>query len=225
MKKNLKTLKNLHLETWKLLLILIPLAFLALTFLRLDHIEMTRLRSEVIDADASEDGERLQTSLSSLRDFTRTHIVVNIVEKNGDTGLLFGTGPFYLEKSYQKAAESAILEAEKKLNTGETTGNIFLAASDACKPVAIANGWSWNSPEYLNCITSKLAKTPSSSEIVDTLTADVPSTELFRIEYSSPIWTFSISGILLLICAIMLVVILTRFFIWIVIRLSLLFIK
>ena len=222
MKKNLK---KLHFATWKLLIILIPLLFLALTFLRLDHIEMTRLRSEVIDADAALDTERLTSSLASLRDFTRSHIVVNIVEKNGNTALLFGTGPFYLEKSYEQAASDAILEAEKKLNDGEVTGNIYLAASDTCKPQAIAGGWAWNSPEYISCMTSELAKTPAAGDIVDTLTADVPSTETFRIEYSSPLWAPSIAGFIILVCLIITVVIITRFLIWIVIRLSLLFIR
>ena len=225
MKKKEKKKHSFHLATWKLLLIFIPLAFLALTFLRLDHIEMTRLRASVLEADSFGDNDRISASLTDLKNFTSGHIIVNIVEKNGNTDLLFGTGPFYLEQSYQRSAEKAILEAEKKLNNGEVTSNIYLAASDTCKPQAIAGGWAWNSPEYINCMTTELQKTPAASDIVDTLTADVPSTELFRYEYSSPLWAPSIAGFIILICLIMLVVIFTRFIIWIIIRLSLLFVK
>lgn len=215
--------KRFNIKTWQLILVFIPLSFLALTLLRIDHIKMTELRSDVLAKDSSGTEEELSASLMALRSFVSSHIVINISEKNGNTDMFFGTGPFYLENTYKKAADKALKEAEKKLNDGETTRNIFAEASDTCKPQAIAGGWEWDSPEYIDCMMSEISKTPASADIVDTLKADIPSTELYRREYSSPIWTFSFSGVVIALCAIMLVVIFTRFIIWIIIRVSLLF--
>lgn len=224
MKKSRTHKNRFTIKTWQLALIFIPLCFLALTLLRLDHIEMTRLRSIVLEKDASGTEEELSSALTELRDFVSSRIVVSVLEKNGNTEVYFGTGPFYLENTYKKAAGRAISEAEKKLNDGETTRNIYIEASNVCKPQAIAGGWTWDSPEYIECMTGELAKTPASADIVDTIMADIPSTELYRREYSSPVWTFSLSGIVIGLCAIMLVVIFTRFIIWIIVRISLLFI-
>jgi len=111
--------------------------------------------------------------------------------------LSFGTGPFYLEHSYHLAADAALSEAETKLTKDDNNpyGNIYILASDVCKPLAAANGWIWSSPGYINCMTTEIQKYPSSSELVDTLVADIPSTELYRREFSSPLWAPSFSGL------------------------------
>ena len=218
-------LKKLKIQTWQLALILIPLLFLAATFLRLDHIKMTELRSAVLAADESGDETEISSSLSELAAFTRKNIVINIVDDNGEQKIVFGTGPFYLEHSYLRAAEKALDEAEKQL-TDDTNpnGNIFAAAMNVCKPQAIANGWAWNSPGYLDCMTGEINKYPSSENLTDQISAKIPSTELYRKEFSSPLLAFSLSGITILLCLILIVVIFIRFIIWIILRLSLLFV-
>lgn len=218
-------LKKLKIQTWQLALILIPLLFLAATFLRLDHIKMTELRSAVLTADESGDEAEISSSLSELAAFTRKNIVINIVDDNGEQKIVFGTGPFYLEHSYLRAAEKALDEAEKQL-TDDTNpnGNIFAAAMNVCKPQAIANGWAWNSPGYLDCMTGEINKYPSSENLTDQISAKIPSTELYRKEFSSPLLAFSLSGITILLCLILIVVIFIRFIIWIILRLSLLFV-
>ena len=218
-------LKKIKLHTWQLILILIPLLFLAATFLRLDHIKMTELRTVVLDADAAGDEEKLSNSLSELANFTRKNIVINIIDNNGDQKITFGTGPFYLEQSYLRAADRAISETEAQIaDSTNPNGNIFAAAMNICKPQAIANGWAWNSQPYLDCMTSEINKYPASENLTDQLSANIPSTELYRKEFSSPIWAPSLSGFTILLCLILIVVIFIRFIIWAVIRLSLLFI-
>lgn len=215
-----------NIKTWQLILLLLPSIFLAISFLRLDHIRMTELRSAVLDADELGDDVLLEESLSSLKNFSTSHAIINITEENGKNVISFGTGPFYLEHSYRLAAEAALEEAESKLTKVENPyGNIYLLASEACKPQGIANGWNWTSPEYIACMTSEIGKYPASAEIVDTLSAKIPSTELYRREYSSPIWAPTFGGFVTLFCLILIVVIFTRFIIWIVFRLSLLFLK
>ena len=216
-------LKKVHIKTWQLLLILLPLVFFTATLLRFDHIRMTELRTAVLEADKSGDADSLSSSLSELKSFVNKNIIINITEKNGSSVVSFGTGPFYLEGSYRRAAEVALKEAEKKL-TGDDNpnGNVYALASDVCREAAIANGWTWSDEAYINCMTSEIQKYPSSAEIIDTIKADIPSTEIYRLEFASPIWVFSLSGFFVLLCIVLSVVIITRFIIWIILRLSLL---
>lgn len=211
-------------QNWQLLLILIPLLFITATLLRLDHLRMAELRDAVISADNLGDDALLQEKLQALQEFTFKHVVVNIVERNGTQNLTFGTGPFYLEGQYLRAANEAIAEAESQLaNDSNPNGNIYAAVSAICRPLALANGWAWNSPGYLNCWTSELDKYPAAEELNSQLTANVPSTELFRYDYASPIWTPSWAGWAILACIIILAIIIIRLVIWCVLHIFLLF--
>ena len=40
-------------------------------------------------------------------------------------------------------------------------GNIYGLAGEVCRPIAIANGWSWNSAGYINCMMSEIQKYPA----------------------------------------------------------------
>ena len=214
--------KKVKIQTWQLALILLPLLFIAATFLRLDHIKMTELRSAVLAADAEGDEEKLESSLSELADFTRKNIVINVVEDNGSQKVTFGTGPFYLEQSYLRAANKALAEAKEKLASGSIpNGDIFVAATTSCDSQATANGWAWST--YLACINSEIGKYPSAENLTTEIVADIPSTELYRKNFSSPLWAPSLSGFTILLCLILSVVIFIRFLTWVVIRLSLLF--
>lgn len=211
-------------QNWQLFLILIPLLFVTATLLRLDHLRMVELRDAVLEADSLGDTEILQEKLQALQKFTFTHVVVNITERNGVQKISFGTGPFYLENQYLKAANEAIAEAEGQLaDDSNPNGNIYAAVSAICRPLAIANGWAWNSPGYLNCWTSELAKYPAADELNSQLTANVPSTELFRYDYASPIWAPSWAGWAILACIILLAIIIIRLVIWCVLHIFLLF--
>ncbi len=211
-------------QNWQLLLILIPLLFVTATLLRLDHLRMAELRDAVISADNLGDDALLQEKLQALQEFTFKHVVVNIIERNGTQNLTFGTGPFYLEGQYLRAANEAIAEAESQLaNDSNPNGNIYAAVSAICRPLALANGWAWNSPGYLNCWTSELDKYPAAEELNSQLTANVPSTELFRYDYASPIWAPSWAGWAILACIIILAIIIIRLVIWCVLHIFLLF--
>lgn len=215
-------------KTWQLALILLPLLFVAATLLRFDHLKMVDLRDAVLSADKANDDAAINTAMEQLKSFVDTHTVINIVEKNGRQNLTFGTGPFYLENLYIRTATAAIAKAEEKLQaTGDTNpnGNIFAAAMAVCKPQAIANGWAWNSPGYLNCMTGEINKYPASDDITTTLTANVPSTALYRYDFASPVWTPTASGFVILLCAILIVVIFIRILIWCILRIALIFIK
>ena len=218
-------LKFHKVKTWKLLLILLPLFFVDATLLRIDHIKMTELRDAVLEADKNENDEEIAQSLEKLKDFVFSNIVINIVDDNGAQKITFGPGPFYLEHQYIRAANKALEEAEKKMAADENpNGNIYQMASEVCRPQAITNGWSWNDPNYINCMVGEIQKYPAADEINDTIAASLPSTELYRKNYASPIWAPTLTGLMLLITLIIIVVIFIRGVVWVFLRLSLLFV-
>lgn len=213
-------------RVWQLVLILIPLIFFTATLLRFDHLKMVELRAAVFEADKSEDDAAIQAALTNLRDFVFTHVVVNITESNGAQSITLGTGPFYLENLYLRDANAAIAAAEAELsNDANPNGNIYAAVAAICQPQAIENGWQWYSQPYLDCWTSELAKYPASDQLDVRLTADVPSTELYRRNYASPIWSPTPAGFALLACVIILAIILIRIFVWLILKIALIFLR
>ena len=211
-------------KTWKLTLILVPLFFVDATLLRVDHIRMTELRSAVLTADENENDEEVSRSLEELKNFVFSNIVVNVVDDNGEQKVTFGTGPFYLEHQYIRAANKALEEAEKAIaDDSNPNGNIYAIASEVCRAQAIANGWTWDDANYINCMVGEIQKYPSASEINDTIAASLPSTELYRKEYASPVWAPTFAGIMILITLVIIVVIFIRGITWLFLRLSLLF--
>jgi len=212
-------------KTWWLVVLLIPLLFLDATLMRLDHIRMTELRDAVLEADVGEDDALIAERLAELKRFTFSNIVINVVDDNGAQRITFGTGPFYLEHQYIRAANKALAEAESQLTSDENpNGNVYALAAETCKWLAVENGWTWDNPDYINCMVTEIQKYPAADEIQDRIIASLPSTELYRHNYASPIWAPSLSGFLILITLIIIVVIFIRGLIWIVLRLALLFV-
>ncbi len=213
-------------RNWQLLLILIPLLFVTATLLRLDHIKMVELRDAVIAADAEGDDEKIATSLEKLHEYVLTHVVVNVVESNGISSITLGTGTFYLENQYLRAANAAIEQAESELvDDSNPNGNIYAAVGAVCRQQAIANHWTWDNQGYLDCWTTELAKYPASDNFEANLTAKVPSTELYRVNFVSPIWSASAAGWAMLACAIILIIVKIRILIWVILKIALFFLK
>lgn len=213
-------------RTWQLILIFIPLVFFTATLLRFDHLRMADLRSKVFAADEAGDEAEIERTLTELRNFVYSHTVINVAENNGVSGIVFGTGPFYLEQQYIRAANAAIDAASNQLvDDSNPNGNIYAAVAAICQPQAIANGWAWSDQPYLDCWTSELAKYPESDNLDTNLTAKVPSTELFRYNYASPLFSWTPASIAVIACVVLVVIILIRIVIWCILQLALLFLK
>lgn len=216
---------RVKIKTWVLVIMLLPLLFLDATLLRLDHVRMAEFRDNVLAADMEEDDEKLAAVLTELKEFVFSNIVVNVVEENGVQRVTFGTGPFYLEHKYLRDATKALEEAENTIVDDKNPyGNIYGLAGEKCRALAYQNGWSWNSAEYINCMVTEIQKYPAAEDLQDKLVATLPSTELYRRNYASPIWAPTLTGFMILITLIIIVVILIRFIIFIILRLSLLFV-
>ena len=64
-------------STWKVLLVLILMCFVAATLLRIDHLEMSRLKDAVMEADKNGSDEEIADALIKLQEFTHKHIIFN----------------------------------------------------------------------------------------------------------------------------------------------------
>lgn len=224
-KQSFSRFKKGKIKTWMLLILLVILVFVDATLLRLNHIKMSELRDAVLTADDANDDAAIADGLVKLKEFVFSNTVINVTEENGEQVVSFGTGPFYLEHQYLRAAQAALNDAEAKLaGDSNPNGNIYGLAGDTCKALALQNGWTWDNANFINCMVTEINKYPAASDIQDTVIASLPSTELFRHNYASPIWTPSFLGWLILITIVVVVVIFIRFIIWVVLRLSLLFI-
>lgn len=224
-KQTFSRFKKGKIKTWMLLILLLVLLFVDATILRLNHVKMSELREAVLAADEANDDTAIADGLAKLKEFVFSNTVVNVVEENGEQVVSFGTGPFYLEHQYLRAAEAALKDAEARLaGDSNPNGNIYGLAGNTCKALALQNGWTWDNANFINCMVTEINKYPAAADIQDTIIASLPSTELFRHNYASPIWTPSLLGWLFLITIVVIVVIFIRFIIWIVLRLSLLFI-
>lgn len=212
-------------KTWQLIIILLPMLFVDATLLRVDHIKMTELRDAVLEADKNENDEEILRTLEELKSFVFSNIIINVVDDNGNQKITFGTGPFYLEHQYIRAANKALEDAEKRITEDSNpNGNIYQAASNVCQSQAIANGWSWDDANYINCMMGEIQKYPAANEINDTIIASLPSTELYRKNYASPLWAPTLSGFMILLTLIVIVVIFIRGIVWTILRLSLFFV-
>ena len=224
LKNALKQLKKV--KIWQLLLILAPLLFLTATLLRFDHIKMTELKAEVLAADEEGNDEKIAETLNNLKNFTFSHIVINVVEQNGTSRITFGTGPLYLEHQYLRKTSEILQQAEQNVGTdANPNGNVYAAAMSVCQPQAQRNGWAWNNPDYMNCYLTEINKYPASERIEDTVVVSLPDTTLYRYDFASPMWAPTLTGFAMLASLILAAVIIIRLFAWIVIHIAILFVK
>ena len=214
-----------RISNWKIALVLVLLGFLAATFLRFDHVKMTELRDAVMAADEKDDDEAISNSLNELHAFTLKHIIFNTVEDNGEQRITFGTGPFYLENQYLRKANAAIKKAQEEIdkNSSNPQGNIYKKVAAICDAQGKKYGYQYPDKRYVNCYVNELATYPELDQDLSVSgSAKLPSTELFRYEFASPLWYPCASGILMLICAILAVIFVVRLIIWILLRVALL---
>ncbi|MDR2063522.1 MAG: hypothetical protein LBQ02_01880 [Candidatus Nomurabacteria bacterium] len=198
------------LRTWQLVLILIVLLPVVLSLLRLDNIGMLQRREAVESADESGNEEALKNRLIELQDYVFTHMNAS-------------TGAFYLDKQYERDAAQVLERAGQDLvnNDSNPNGNIYKKASEVCDPQFHVK----YSQAHIACMMRELEKYPSMEEISDTALADLPDTELYRREYVSPFFTFGVTGATIALTAILAVVIITRFLIYLSLRIMLIFYK
>ncbi len=221
--------KIFEVKNWKLFLVVILLGFLAATQLRIDHLRMLDYKQAVLKADQAQNDDEIAKTLAELRDFTSTHIIFNVIEENGNQKIIFGTGAFYLSNQYQRKANEALVAAQDKMLKEDPSmsayGNVYKKVAEVCDAIGKKKGWRYPNNDYLNCFWDELGKYPTTDQLTVSSVANLPSTELFRYDYSSPVWYPCLSGIIILIALVVLLIVLIRIIIWIATSIAILLIK
>jgi hypothetical protein len=184
-KKSIKRLQRI--KTWQLLVVLLLVGFITATFLRLNNIGMIQRREAVLTADKAGNTSDMINRLYDLQRYSASHM-------NADSGV------FYLEQQYRRDVQK-IVDAAK--NVGNPNGNVNVKADAICKPQYTA--WS---PAYVQCFADELAKFPPSPDPVQNVT--LPSTDLYRQSFASPLWSSDFAGWSVLICVLIIIVIAGR---------------
>ncbi len=163
------------------------MAFVAATFLRLNNIGMMQRRDAVLAADKTGDLQVMQSRLYDLQRYTAAHM-------NTDTG------PFDLESQYRRDIQKAIDAAK---SDGNPNGNINAKVDEICRSRVSGYGSAW-----IQCFAEELAKFPPSSD--PSQNASLPSSLLYRHNFTSPLWTPDFAGWSVAVCAVILLMIVTR---------------
>jgi hypothetical protein len=185
-RRDYKRLQNI--KTWQLIILLILAVFLSATLLRLNNIGMVERRTAVINADEAGDNKVIQSRLYDLQRYVAAHM-------NSDMGK-----GVYLESSYKRAAKVAYEAAASDTNSN---GNIYKKAVDTCQPKFTSFSYT-----YTQCIINELAKYPAGSSLNSSV--NLPSTDLYRYNYVSPVWSPDFAGWSVIICVVILIMILAR---------------
>lgn len=186
-KKSIRQLQRV--KTWQLLILFILVAFIAATFLRLNNIGMLQRRDAVLTADKAGDETIIQSRLYDLQRFAAEHMNAS-------------TGPFYLEGQFKRNAQKLVDAA--KASDNNPNGNINAKAEAVCKPQFTV--WS---PAYVQCFADQLAKYPPSPD--PTQNVVLPSANLYRHDFLSPLWSPDFAGLSVLVCGFIILMIIVRF--------------
>lgn len=184
-KRSIKRLQRV--KTWQLIALLIIVAFVAATFLRLNNIGMLERRNAVLVADEAGEEEVIRSRVYALQRYSSHHM-------NADTGA------FYLEHQYRRDAQAAV---DRVKDYDNPNGNINAQAEAVCKPRF--DTWS---PAYVQCFVEELSKHPPAPNPDQNV--QLPDTNLYRYSFNSPLWSPDFAGWSVLACLAIGVVIIVR---------------
>lgn len=197
-KKNIKRLQRV--KTWQLLILLVLALVLTATFLRLNNIGMIERRTAVKQADERGDESAAADNLFALQRWSAAHMNAS-------------TGPFYLEHGYQRDVKKA---TERRENGDDVTAKIVKRADATCK----ARHGNMYSSAYVVCFASEQAELIKEYPEMN-VSVKLPNPELYRHEFTSPLWSPDFAGWSVLGCLVIILVIIFRLLSLAVLRLML----
>lgn len=175
-------------RTWQLLLVFVLFFALSIYLLRQNNLNMIKLREAVKTADLQ--NSDVQGALSALQQYVTSHMNTNL-----------GEG-IYLEKTYQRAYDRAV---QAKLQVGSSSSTAYQQADRDCRAV-FSNTYSFQA--YIQCVTAKITALGSAQDPLAGVKA--PSTDLYRHNFASPIWTPDLAGWTVLITILLFIIILIK---------------
>ncbi len=187
-KKWLQWLKKA--KTWQLTLVLILLCLPTATFLRMNNLEMDERRDAVIAADKTGDAAQIQRSILLLQKYVSHHMNTSL-----------GKG-IDLKESYNRDREVAIQKAAQQ---GNPQSEAYQKASIECRARWQGSAASFRN-DYVKCVEDAVANLPSQQQTE----LELPRAAAYRYNFASPVLSFDIAGLFVILCLIIFMLIVTR---------------
>jgi hypothetical protein len=191
------------LKTWQLVVLLFIFVIISATFLRINNLNMVERRSAVIAADEKADDEALRSSIVSLQQYVTAHM---------NTGLDKG---FFLSKTYDRDRDTAIASADSAPSDNST---VYQQASIECRAKWHGGVESFRN-DYVQCVIARVSALGQGSDPASNI--KLPKADAYRINFSSPRWSFDLAGISVAICLLIITVIFGRLLLLLTLRLVL----
>lgn len=184
--------KAKKLKTWQLIVLLLLGLIVSATFLRLNNLGMVERRAAVIAADEAGDREVLRTTIVDLQKYVTGHMNTNL-----------GNG-FYLTKTYERDRDAALAAANQTTNPNSS---VYQQASIECRSRFQGGRESFRN-DYVQCVIERVAALSPQTDVERALS--LPKADAYRINFSSPLWSFDLAGISVAFCVLVTLVIFGR---------------
>jgi hypothetical protein len=160
-------------RTWQLFVLVAVFAVMSAFFLRQNNLQMIELRNLVKQAD--ETGQGIDIALMNLQNYVSGHM-------NTDLG-----DGIALQYSYERAYTAAVDAAAKSSNPNAA---IYAQAEAACRPVFQRTR---SFPAYTQCAADIVSRLAPGQDALSNL--KTPSPDLYRFNYTSPVLSFDLAGL------------------------------
>lgn len=188
-----------QLKTWQLVVLLLLGILLSASLLRLNNLGMVERRTAVIAADEKGDRAELQLAVVNLQRYVSRHMNTDL--QNG----------FYLTHTYERDRDAALQAASQSTNPNSA---VYNQASIECRSRFQGGRESFRN-DYVQCVIDRVGSLSSQE---DTSTLNLPKTDAYRINFSSPIWTPDLAGFAVLFCVLVTGVIVGRLVLILILR-------
>lgn len=176
-------------KTWQLLIVLILLAFVAATFLRLNNIGMIEHRKAVLLADEQTDNQKTKNKLTELQNYVSSHMNASL-----------GRG-IVLQNTYQRDYDKAI---EVASNVHNANSDIYQQAAVDCR-ARFQGGTASFRNDYVTCVANVVSELPGNQQ-----KAILPQLANYRYNFVSPLISLDFAGIFVILTIILATFILLR---------------
>jgi hypothetical protein len=190
-RRMLKTVRGL--KTWQLIVLLLLGMLVSATLLRLNNVGMNERRSAVIKADEAGDADKLRNSIVDLQRYVTHHMNTSL-----DNG-------FFLSSTYARDRDAALEAAGGATNPNSA---VYQQASIECRAKWQGGRESFRN-DYVQCVIDRVSALAPQGDAEKAL--QLPKADAYRVNFTSPLWSFDLAGIAVAFCALVLLVIIGRF--------------
>ena len=179
-------------KTWQLIVVLLLVALVATTLLRMNNLGMVERRNAVLQADEKGDKETIRSSLVELQRYISGHMNTDL------------NGGLYLSHSYERDRAVAL---EAAGNVSNPNSAIYQQASVECRS-RFQGGVASFRNDYVQCVIEKVGSLSSAQD--PTAGIKLPLAGNYRYDFAAPTWAPDLAGLAVALAALIIGVILAR---------------